>query len=328
MAKSSNQKLRILYLLEMLYEQTDEFNYITIKQIIDEMNSRDVHCERKTVYDDIEALKLCGIDIISQRYSRETGYYLASRNFDTAEIKMLVDIVQASKFVTKKKSDELINKLAKLCSKYERSGLEKQLYLTNSDKNVNEKIFYTVDMINTAIINDMGISFKYVDYFYKGEAKYRRDGEVYLVSPYKMVWDDENYYLIAYDELRKEPRHYRVDKMMEVKSRPGNRKGKDIFKKLDYSAYLKRMFGMYSGEEKTVTFRISKNMIKVFIDRFGSDIMLLDEGGEHVSLNVKIDISKQFYGWLAGLGNDVEIKAPEAVRVEFKNYLENILQKY
>ncbi len=328
MPKTSNQKARLLYILQMLYEKTDENNYLTIKQITDELSNYEIYCERKAFYDDIEVLRSFGFDIISERYGRETGYFLASRNFEVAEVKMLVDIVQASKFVTKKKSDVLISKLGNLCSKNDREGLVKQLFYANDYKNINETIFYNVDLINSAILGDKGISFRYVDYFYNGKPEYRKDGKTYSVSPFKMVWDDENYYLVAYDEESGEPRHYRVDKMTDILVRRDERKGKDIFKKLDYSGYLKRIFGMYSGEEKVITFSISKALIKVFIDRFGSDIILVKESEDRVALNVKLDVSKQFFGWLVGLGKDVEIKAPNSVREEFASYLEEILKKY
>ena len=328
MPKTSNQKIRTLYVLEALRELTDDKHHLTVKQIIEYLNARGLSCERKSIYDDLEVLKLFGIDVLSERFGREVGYFIGSRNFEVAELKMLVDIIQSSKFITRKKSQELIAKLGRLCSSYERKGLEKQLYFANSVKNVNESIFYNVDYINTAILQDNSISFQYIDYFLKNSPVYRKNGKQYLVSPYALIWDDENYYLIAFDLEDNKIKHFRVDKMSGISILPDKRKGKELFCNIDVSNYAKKIFGMFSGEEQIISFLITNNLIKVFIDRFGSDLIFKRVDDGHVSLSIKLDESPQFYGWLAGLGNEVVITAPNSVREGFKNYLDKISSIY
>ena len=328
MPRSSNQKQKLLIIMQTFLEETDEKHYITVNELKEILYSAGISCERKSIYDDIETLKSFGMDILTIRSNKVYGYYLASRTFELAELKMLSDIIEASKFITPKKSRELVDKLGTLCSKYEKTGIVNNVDFAAAPKNINERIFYNVDEIDSAIRDDCKIRFKYIDYFYKGKTFYRKNGEDYFVSPYALIWDDENYYLAAYDDASNMLKHFRVDKLEGIVKTDDKRSGKEKYLNMDTALYAKKMFGMFPGKEQTVTFLITKRLIKVFIDRFGSDIILHKADETHMRISVKLDESQQFYGWLSGIGSEAKIVSPQSVADGFKAYLNDIINNY
>ena len=215
MAKSSNQKLKLLYLLKMLEEKTDEENTMTINDMIVELERYGIKAERKSIYADLEALRHYGLDITSRK-SKTTDYFVASRLFELPELKLLVDAVQCSKFVTHKKSNELIKKIESLASNKQAQSLHRQVYVTNRVKTINESIYYNVDRLHAAIAENRQVSFKYFDYDVKKEKVFRKNGDKYTVSPYGLSWDDENYYLITFSTKYNGFTHYRVDRMIDI----------------------------------------------------------------------------------------------------------------
>lgn len=327
MARSEKQKLKLLYIMQLLIERTDEEHAVTTQEIIDYLQANDIASERKSIYSDIDLLILYGMDIIKIK-ERPGGYYLASRQFELAELKLLVDAVQASKFITSKKSGELIAKLETLCSKAEAKQLHRQVVVTNRNKAVNESIYYNVDMIYKAIAENVKIRFQYFEWSVNKEMKLRRDGSFYEVSPWILSWDDENYYLIAYDDRSREIRHYRVDKMLKIGLLNVTREGKAQFEHLDIAGYSKKTFGMFAGEEETVTLSCDSNLTGVMIDRFGKDVAMRKIDETHIKARVDVAVSRQFFGWVTGLGAAVKIEAPERVVRAYRDYLCEILGQY
>ena len=327
MPKSEKQKQKLLYIIQLLMEKTDEHHIVTTPEIIAYLEKQGISAERKSIYDDIETLINYGFDIEKVK-TRPAGYKLMSRQFELAELKILVDSVQASKFITLKKSRELIGKLETLCSQKEARQLHRQVVVMGRSKTVNENIYYNVDQIYNAIAENVKIRFLYFDWNVKKEMIPRHNGKYYEVSPWTLTWDDDNYYLIAYDDESDMIKHYRVDKMMKISLSEHDRQGKERFENFDIAVYSKKTFGMFAGEEETVTLLCDKQLTGVFIDRFGNDIPMRSYDETHILVRVNVAVSRQFFGWLTGLGSAVKIQSPEKTVMEYKEYLQEILENY
>ena len=296
--------------------------------ILGYLESYEITAERKSVYADIEAIRELGIDVIGEKIGRDFYYYVVSRDFELAELKLLVDAIQSSKFITEKKSSQLIKKLQGLVSVHEAKQLQRQLYVSGGTKTINEGIYYNVDTLHNAILTNCKITFQYFQWNVKKEMELRRDGEFYKVSPWALLWEDENYYLIAFDSAYNEIRHYRVDKMLEISSVKESREGKEYFEKFNLAEYGKKNFGMFAGEEETVKLEVHNRLIGVILDRFGTEVMIIPADENHFRVNVKVSVSNQFFGWLFGLGSDVRILAPENVKEKLKEEIKRIEQQY
>lgn len=327
MPKSENQKQKLLYIAQYLMENTDENHAVSTPQLIEYLNSQGIKAERKSIYNDIDTLNDFGMDIIRSDEHRG-GYMLASRPFELAEVKLLVDLVQSSKFITEKKSRELIGKLETLVSKHNAKAMRRQVEILGRSKAHNETIYYNVDMVHTAISKNVKIRFHYFEWDVNKNMKLRHDGAWYEVSPWKLTWDDENYYLMAFDDKAKEIRFYRVDKIVDIVLTELPREGKESFDDMDMAAFSKKTFGMFAGEEKTVRLRCENALAGVIIDTFGTEVALRKDGDTHFIARAEVVVSPQFFGWLAGLGARVEILSPDEVRDEYKSYLTNIISRY
>lgn len=327
MSKSYGQKLKILYLAQLLMERSDEKHPLTTKDIIRYLESQGIHAERKSIYDDINALQTFGMDIVTIR-ERPGGYYLASRQFELPELKLLVDAVQASRFVTVKKSRELISKLEALTSRSEAGQLHRQVVVAKRGKSSNEQIYYNVDKIYTAMAADRDIRFQYFEWSVQKEMVPRKNGACYEVSPWLLTWEDENYYLIAYDRAAGILKYYRVDKMLHLTVCETAREGQDAFDALDIAEFSKKTFGMFAGNEVVVTLQCDDSLTGVMIDRFGLDVPMRPAGAGQLRVYVKVAVSRQFFGWLTGLGSNVEIISPADVREQYQQSLKKILKLY
>lgn len=326
MPKSENQKLKLLYLLKILTEQTDEQHPMPMAVLLEKLKAEDISAERKSVYNDINCLMDFGVDIGFDTSRGNGGYYLASRDFELPECKLLVDAVSASRFITKSKSEQLIRKIEKLTSRYEAVQLQRQVYTSGQIKNENESIYYHVDAIHTAIHENRQISFPYLEWNLLKKLVPRKGGKLYRISPWSLMWNDENYYLIGYDAEAGMLKHFRVDKMGSIEMLELRREGEEIFKKCDLSAYSAKTFGMYGGEETMVTLSFPNSLVGVVLDRFGKDVSLQKLSEDRFAVHVKVMVSRQFYGWLAGIGKDVKVTAPESVRDGYRCYLKEILE--
>ena len=306
MGTGRNQRLRILYMLKILLKKTDDSHGMTMQEIIDELDAYGITVERKTVYADLEALQHYGVD----------------------ELKLLVDSVQSAKFITEKKSRQLIKKIEGLASEYEGQQLQRQVYVTGRIKASNEFIYYNVDKIHEAISRNSKIRFQYFQWNIKKQQELRHNGKWYCISPWALSWDDENYYLIGYDQEVKEIRHYRVDKMLELEVMREKREGGEDFCKFDITDYTKKIFGMFDGEEELVTLQFENNLAGVVIDRFGRGVTFFSVDENHFEIKVKVAVSRQFLGWVIALGDGVEVTSPESVIERIRKIGEEIGQKY
>lgn len=328
MPKSPNQKSKILYLLEILYRESDENHVISTKELIARLNANGIKCDRKTIYSDMEELSNFGFDIIGRDAASGGGFYMASREFEVAELKLLVDAVSASKFITEKKSRELIKKLSSLASKNEAGTLQREVFVSDRAKAMNESIYYSVDAIHNAIRNNKQLSFVYYIWTPEKELIPKHEGKRTLVSPWMMVWADDNYYLVAFDNDAGEMRHYRVDKIRECKVLSQERIGKDVFDKLDMGRYSTKNFGMYHGDEEDVTLELPTALAGVIIDRFGTDTPIKYLGNDKFTARVSVCVSQQFYGWVLGLGSEVRIIKPESIKKDYTDFLKHALEAY
>ena len=326
MPKSEKQKLKLLYLLKILTEQTDEQHPMPMAVLREKLKAEEISAERKSLYSDLNCLMDFGVDVGFDPSKGNGGYYLASRDFELPELKLLVDAVSASRFITKSKSEQLIRKIEKLASRYEAVQLQRQVYTSGQIKNENESIYYHIDAIHTAVHENRQISFLYMEWNLLKKLVARKGGKHYRISPWSLMWNDENYYLIGYDAAAGMLKHFRVDKMGSIEMLKERREGEEIFKKCDLSAYSAKTFGMYGGEEQIVTLSFPNSLVGVVLDRFGKDVSLQKLAGERVAVHVKVMVSRQFYGWLAGIGKDVKVMAPESVREGYRGHLKEILE--
>lgn len=315
MPRSSNQKRKLIALNEILLEFTDADHPMTMKDIIKELSSRGISAERKSIYDDIEVLRVLGTDIQIKR-GKSTGYYVANRDFELPELKLLVDAVRSSKFIPENQSNRLIKKLTHLAGAYDRPSLNREMFVSNKAKNLENQLFETVDIIHEAIENDKNITFSYFNWNIKKEKELRRNGERYEISPWSLVWDDSNYYLVGYDIDQQEIRHFRVDKMLNAGGTCTSRTGQEQFKKFDISSYANSAFGMFGGKIEKVTLRCNKRLANIMLDRFGNDTVILNDG-ETFRIAVNVIPSPVFLGWVWSFGNEIEILSPENVKNQF-----------
>ena len=323
-----NKKLRIICLYDLLLRKTDTFHGLNRIEIASKLEEKGIRAERKTIYEDIKALKEYGVDIISQKESKETLYSIGKRDFEIPELKLLVDAVQSSKFITRKKSDALIEKIEGLASIYEASELQRQVYTSDRAKTENEKIYYVVDMLHEAINANKSIVFKYLEWTVDGKKKMKHDGKTYHESPWALLWDDSNYYLVAYDEDEKKIKHYRVDKIKDPTIVDKEREGKNQFDAFDIEHYTERMFGMFWGEAEKVTFKMLPEKAGIFYDRFGSDIIIKKGNDGYYYTQIEVNVSDHFIGWILALGNDVTVTSPPVLIGRIKTLLKDRMGLY
>lgn len=328
MARGRNQKLKLIYLIKILYENTDDTHSLTMAEILAELSDYGIEAERKSVYADLEALRTCGFDIIGEKRNKTYYYHIGNRQFELVELKLLVDAVQASKFITAKKSQELINKLEGLTSTYEAKQLQRQVYVAERIKTMNESIYYNVDKIHTAISTNVKISFQYFQWNLEKDMELRKNGQFYCISPWALTWTDENYYLIGYDSQADRIKHYRVDKMLRIETTEINREGKEYFEHFDMAVYTKKIFGMFDGNEEIVKLECENRFVGIMIDRFGKGIDIIKKDTEHFVVNVEVAVSRQFLGWLIALGEGVKVVEPKHVVQRMKDEIKQLEKRY
>lgn len=328
MAKGENQRLKLLYLLDILNTYTDDEHALSMADIVSKLAACGVNAERKALYTDIEELRNYGADIIGEKDGSSFTYRIGNRKFELAELKLLVDAVQSSKFITGKKSAQLIRKLEDQTSKYHASALNHQVFVAGRVKTMNESIYYNVDLIHTAISEDVKVRFRYYMWNENKKQVYKRDGAYYSVSPWGLTWEEENYYLIGFDDEYESIRYYRVDKMKNIVLADKKREGRDNFKFLDMAAYSKKRFGMFDGEETEVEILCDNRMAGVIIDRFGKSTPFLKQDEEHFIARVSVAVSIQFLGWIMALGDGVKIVGPDFVVEQMKDEISRLSEMY
>ncbi len=327
MPKGPNQKAKLLYLMRILSERTDEEHPMTLAQITEALEEYSISAERKSLYDDIEVLRNFGMDIIGRR-CKGYSYYVGMRDFELPELKILVDAVQSSKFITHKKSNELIKKIEGLTSVYGARQLDRQVYVANRIKNTSESIYFVIDEIYRAISENSSILFKYTTWLPSKEKMLRRSGEDYHISPWALCWDDESYYMIGYDSDAQLIKHFRVDKMQNIRLTFEKRDGYEHFKQFDMGSYSKKMFGMFNGKEELVTLICDNNMAGVIIDRFGKDITISSVDEKRFRISVRVAVSPQFFAWVFSFCGAIEISGPKHVSDKMLEMIKAAEKKY
>lgn len=328
MARSSYQKLKPLYVMNYLLQSSDEEHPVTVNQIIAHLETHGVSAERKSIYSDIEALQVFGLDIERVDNGNFVGYYVASRSFELPELKLLVDSVQSSKFITHKKTASLIKKIEKLASIHEAQLLNRQVFVKNRIKTMNESIYYNVDEIHNGISTNKKIKFLYFEYTVTKERHYRHDGEYYVVSPFAMTWDDENYYMVAYDSAAQQIKHYRVDKMEKISVVDEERDGLEAYKALDMAVYAKKTFGMFTGDEVSVSMRFENHLVGAVLDRLGREVFIVADGPDHFTVRTDVVVSPQFFAWVLGFGGSAQILGPNQVVDQMREHIASVAKLY
>ncbi len=328
MARSAMQKSRILALCRMLERETDEGRGLTVREIVERYQRLGFTAERKSVYDDFASLSDFGVDVGMVRENGRTEYRLLSRQFELAELKILVDAVQSAKFITPKKSDSLIAKLSALTSDRQSSELKRYVYVADRPKSANESVYYAIDAIHAAIRDNRRISFLYFDLNEKKEKVYRHDARRYEVSPYAMLMDDAKYYLVAYDSASQKLKHYRVDKMERLECSDEAREGREALRTFNAALYAKEHFGMYGGEQTLVTLRCANRLAQIVIDRFGQDVTLNPHGDGYFEVSVRVACSVHFLAWVLSLAPEMTVSAPQSVRDQMRDMLRGAVSEY
>ena len=325
MPKSDNQKLKIFYILDYLERNSNEKHPIRASELISMLDrNHNIRCDRKTVYSDVAALQDYGIDIVSIP-GKNGGYYIASRNFELPELKLLIDAVQSSRYLTEKKSKELIEKLCSQCNEQDAKLMRRTVLVSGRVKSMNETIYYNVDAIQEAIAQNKQIAFRYFDWDFGGKRKYRE--KEYLASPYGLCQDHENCYLLAFSD-RHGITSYRVDRMTDIHLTDNARIPCPELTGKALHDHANRLFQMYSGDAVDVKMRFHRSLLNVVIDRFGKDTMLIPDGEDWFNFTVKVAISPMFLSWIIGFGAKAKIMHPQSVADQCKQLCMEAMSQY
>ena len=324
MPKSDNQKLKILYILDYLQKNSHEEHPVRANELIAMLNSHNISCDRKTVYSDIQALQDYGVDIISIP-GKNGGYFIGQRIFEPYELKLLIDAVQSSRYLTESKSRDLIAKLCEQCNEQDAQLMKRTVLIAGRVKSMNESIYYNVDAIQDAIAQNRQITFRYFDWDMKGKRRYRE--KEYFASPYGLCQDNENCYLLGYS-----PRHgitsYRVDRMSDIRTTEERRTPCPELSGKALVEHANRLFQMFAGDDVSVKLRFHKELLNVVIDRFGRDTMLIPDGEDHFNFTVKVAVSPMFLSWVIGFGNKAQILYPQSVVEQCKALCQEVMSQY
>lgn len=324
MPKSDNQKLKILYILDYLERYSHKDHYVNASELTNMLKNLGISCDRKTVYSDVRALQEYGIDIVSEP-GKKGGFYIASRNFEPFELKLLIDAVQSSRFLTEKKSHELIQKLCSQCNNEDAKLLTRTVLVSGRVKSMNDSIYHNVDYIQEAISQNKQIRFRYFDWDIGPKRRYRK--KEYLASPYGLCQDNENCYLLAFSS-RHNITSYRVDRMSDIQLTEENRTPCPELTGKAFYEQANRRFQMYSGDATQVKMRFHRDLINVVIDRFGKDTMLIPDGPEHFTFTVNVAVSPMFLSWVIGFGAKAKILHPASVVQQCKDLCQEVMNQY
>ena len=334
MPKSPNQKMKPLLLQRILLERTDEDHGLTVPELIALLEEEGVAAERKSVYSDLQTLADFGLDIVKRKESGKVVYYVGARTFELPELKLLVDAVQSSRFITHKKSNQLIQKVEGFASRYQAQQLQRQVFVANRVKTMNESIYINVDKIYEAIAANRCITYRYLDWAFRDgaaggyEKQFRRQGKTYRISPWSLCWADERYYMIGFDSEAGLIKHYRVDKMLGIALTDEPRDGQEHFEHFDMAVYTRQVFGMFGGNEQTVTLRFENRLLGVVLDRFGEDVPIRREDADTFQVRVRVAVSPQFLSWVFSFGGGTRIVSPAAVADTMREQLASVMKQY
>ena len=327
MVSQNATRIKLLKIWEILCQETDEEHPMESTVLIKKLDEMGIHCERKTIYRDIDTLIDCGYDIVCER-GKKNQYYVLDRSFDLPELHIMLDAVQAASFITPKKTKLLVDKLANLAGSRKGEVLKRNIVAFNTTKNCNENIYYLIDEIVRAITKKKKIEFQYFDYDGRHKKVYRKDGAKYVMNPYSTVFSGDNYYLLCYNDKYRSIMHYRVDRMDNVKMLEEDILPLEEGKNFDVTKHKKEVFGMFMGQEEKVTFNVHKSLLDVIYDKFGADIHLITVDDETYRFTADVQISPVFMGWCCAFGNKVKIVAPESAVEKIKEHIGNLSSIY
>lgn len=326
MPRGNGSKIKLFRILEYLFRATDKEHGVTVQEVIEKLAEQGIDAERKSVYDDFLTLGDLGFPV-ERMHTRPERYYLEERIFTLAELKLLVDAIQSTRFITGEKSRELIGKLELFAGEHHAGDLSRQVYVDGRVKSMNGTVMENVDGIHNAIRRKKRLSFSYFSYSKEKQKVYRAGGKPYDVSPAALLWDDEKYYLVAYDEKAGAVKNFRVDKMDNLSISKQNIAEHDELAHFNPAAYSNKIFGMYGGEETLVVLECAERLAGVILDRFGWEPAFLPQG-DRFRVGLRVMLSPNFYAWVMSFGADMQIVSPPAVRAEFARRVADIATLY
>ncbi len=322
MMKDNRRKLRAMHIREILLSETDSEHTLNASEIVSRLEARGVSAERKSIYADIDAMCSEGfLDIVCE--GSRSGYKVVSRDFELAELKMLVDAVQSCRFISKKQCASLIKKLSSLTSIHEAKGLSRGVYIYDRAESTEGNIFYKIDKIHEAVSQDRVLNFTYTEVFPDKKRAPKKGGRIYEISPFSLIWQEENYYLVGYDHTSLEIRHYRVDRMDRISVTDEKRQGAEVFETVDLSSYCRSVFGMFGGKEVSVKFRAENRFAGAVFDRFGYSLPIKTDG-DYFEFYASVVPSVRFFGWVFGFDGGLEIISPDKVVHEYYQQIDNV----
>lgn len=328
MARDNYRKIKLLKLIELLRQHTDEQNPMTTAQLCAALGDMGIPCDRRIVSQDIDILNEMGYEIMSQMNGHEKAYYVADRSFSVPELKILIDAVHASSFITEKKSKDLIAKIAALAGSHRGEVLKRNMVCFNTRKHSNEKILYTVDTLEEAILTQKKVIFLYYDLNENGERVYRRDGHHYVVEPIALVFNEDNYYLTCYSARHDSTSNYRIDRMDGVKIIEDPCCEKAVALRAEVAAYTEQAFKMFSGQQENVVLEFDRSLIGAVYDKFGEHIKMMPTGEEKIIATVKVRVSPTFWGWLFQFAEQMSVISPVNVVSMYTDYTKRAVQQF
>lgn len=320
MARENFRKIKLLKLLEMLRQSTDEQHPMSTSSIIASLAEMEITCDRRTLSQDIATLNDLGYEIMTTTLGHEKAYYVEDRNFSIPELKILIDAVHASSFITEKKSEELINKIASLAGSHRAEVLKRNMVCFNTRKHSNERIFYNVNDLEDAILRQKKVLFRYFDLNEKGERVYRRDGHRYVVEPIALVFNEDNYYLTCYSARHDNASNYRIDRMDSVEVIEEDCCKKTIALRDQVATYTEQAFKMFGGQIEDVVLEFDRSLIGAVYDRFGENIKMMNSSDSKCITSVKVQISPVFWGWLFQFAGQMRVISPENVVTAYREH--------
>lgn len=313
MARDNYRKVKLIKLLELLRQHTDEQHPMTTNQICDAMDGMGIPCDRRIVTQDVIALNQLGYEIMATMVGHEKAYFVEDRNFSLPELKILIDAVHASSFITEKKSQELIEKIAALAGSHRAEVLTRNMICFNHRKHSNEKILYTIDTLEEAILSQKKVIFLYFDLDEKGQRVYRRGGHHYVVEPIALVFNEDNYYLMSYSSRHDSTSNYRLDRMDGVKIIDEPCCQRAIELRREVASYTEQAFKMFGGQPEDVVLEFDRKLIGVVYDKFGESVQMIPSGEEKCIATLKVRISPTFWGWLFQFAGEMKVLSPASV---------------
>ena len=329
MNREKINKIKLVKIWDIISQETDEDHPIGTVELLDRLSALGLEMDRRTLYADIQALNDCGYEIMCRRRAgrgMSNEYYVMERKFSIPEIRILMDAVQAASFITEKKTKDFVGRLATLDGSRRAEVLKNNIVEFNITKTDNEQIYYIVDTINYCIINQCKVKFIYFDYNTSHERVYRREGKVYYINPVATIMDNENYYLVGYDDFHPNMLHFRVDRMEQVKDSHHVIKKIEMFENFDIGKHKAELFGMYSGEIKEVTLRADNCLIDAVFDKFGTTTKLTKISEQEFEFTVCVQKSDLFFGWCSSFGKKLHLVAPQDMVKEYQSYIKGLLE--